>query len=238
MQRRLPRLYLTERLSAEMSIELDRAQAHYVLDVMRKKVGDQVRLFNGHDGEWLANIAEAGRKRCQLHLAQPLRVQDSAPGPMLLFAPIKKARMEMLVEKATELGVGTLIPVRTRRAVVDKVNTTRLQAIAIEAAEQCERLTLPEIRELQSLESVLQHWPHDHHLYVADETGHGRPFVKALGPQRPAAILIGPEGGFDSGELEQLDTYQQVVKVGLGPNILRAETAGIAVLACLAAMDS
>ncbi len=238
MQRRLPRLHLTERLSVGTSIELDRTQAHYVLDVMRKKVGDQVRLFNGDDGEWLATIAAAARKRCQLVVAQQLRAQEEAPGPILLFAPIKKARMEMLVEKATELGVGKLIPVRTRRAIVDKVNTARLRAIAIEAAEQCERMTLPEICELQSLETVLQHWPHDHRLHVADETGNGRPLFEALGPQRPAAFLIGPEGGFDLEELERLDTYQQVVKVSLGPNILRAETAGIAVLACLAATVS
>jgi 16S rRNA (uracil1498-N3)-methyltransferase len=202
---------------------------------MRKKVGDQVRLFNAQDGEWLASVAEAARRHCRLEVTEQLRPPEVEPGPTLLFAPIKKARMEMLVEKATELGVGKLMPVKTRRSIVDRVNLERLQAIAIEAAEQCERLTVPEIFELQSLERVLGDWPDDHPLYVADETGEGKPLLQALETDRPATFLIGPEGGFDPSELERLGEHPAVVKVDLGPRILRAETAGIAVLACLAA---
>ncbi len=198
---------------------------------MRLKVGDKMRLFNGQDGEWLAGIAETGRKHCRLAVEERLRPPEEEPGPTLLFAPIKKARMEMLVEKATELGVGRLMPVRTRRSIIDKVNAERLRAIAIEAAEQCERLTVPEIVELQTLERVLAAWPDDAPLYVADETGEGRPLPQALQPARPAAFLIGPEGGFDPAELERLDGHPTVVKVDLGPRILRAETAGMVVLA-------
>ena len=218
-------------LATGTSIELDRARAHYLLDVMRRKVGDQVRLFNAEDGEWQASISDAGRKRCQLRVEEQLRRPVQEAGPTLLFAPIKKARMEMLVEKATELGVGTLIPVRTKRTVVDKINAARLRAITLEAAEQCERLSLPDIREMQTLERILTDWPNDHPLYVADETGGGQPLLQALQPERPAAFLIGPEGGFEPAELERLGEHRAVVKVDLGPRILRAETAGMMVLA-------
>ncbi|MDH3662613.1 MAG: 16S rRNA (uracil(1498)-N(3))-methyltransferase [Alphaproteobacteria bacterium] len=226
-----PRLYWQAGLAADTSIELDRTQAHYLLDVMRKKVGDQVRLFNGADGEWLASISDAGRKRCQLAVAEQLRPQEEEIGPTLLFAPIKKARMEMLVEKATELGVGRLMPVRTRRSIVDRINAARLRTIAIEAAEQCERLTMPEICELQTLEWALSNWPMDHPFYAADETGSGRPLLQALELERPAAFLVGPEGGFDPAELGWLSEHQAVIKVDLGPRILRAETAGLVMLA-------
>ena len=230
-QRKLQRLYKDAGLTAGTSIELERAQAHYLLDVMRLKVGDQVRLFNGRDGEWLSSIAEAGRKRCRLDVTEQLRPQEEEPGPTLLFAPIKKARMEMLVEKATELGVGRLMPVKTRRSIVDKVNTERLNAIAIEAAEQCERLTAPEIFELQTLDRALSDWPDDAPLYVADETGEGQPLPKALETERPAAFLVGPEGGFDPAELARLGEHPAVVNVDLGPRILRAETAAMVALA-------
>lgn len=225
-----PRLLQQAGLAAGTSIELDRARAHYLLDVMRRKVGDQVRLFNAEDGEWLASISDAGRKSCQLRVDEQLRLPAEEPGPTLLFAPIKRSRLELLVEKATELGVGTLIPVRTKRTIVDKINAARLQAITLEATEQCERLSLPDIREMQSLEAVLVDWPSDHPLYVADETGSGRPLLQALEPERPAAFLIGPEGGFDPAELERLGEHPAVVKVDLGPRILRAETAGMVVL--------
>ena len=228
--RKLPRLW-QDGLAASTLIELDRAKAHYLLDVMRKKVGDQVRLFNGRDGEWLASIDEASRRRCRLQVTEQLRPPDNEAGPTLLFAPIKKSRLELLVEKATELGVSKLMPVRTRRTIVDRVNLERLRAIATEAAEQCERLTLPKILELQTLETVLQDWPADQPLYVADESGNGHPVLKALRPERPAAFLVGPEGGFDPAEVRLFDETTAVKRVDLGPRILRAETAGIVVLA-------
>ena len=226
-----PRLQQQAGLAAGTWIELDRVRAHYLLDVMRRKVGDRVRLFNAEDGEWLASISDAGRKKCQLRVEKQLRKPVQENGPTLLFAPIKRSRLELLVEKATELGVGTLAPVRTQRTIVDKVNVERLRTIALEAAEQCERLSLPDMREMQTLEQVLNDWPDDHPLYVADETGGGQPLLQALQPERPAAFLIGPEGGFDPAELEQLGGHPAVVKVDLGPRILRAESAGMVVLA-------
>lgn len=234
-QRKLPRLFWQGELVADTSIVLERTQAHYLLDVMRKKVGDKLRLFNGKDGEWQASISDATRKRCQLMVEDQLRSQSEALGPTLLVAPIKKARMEMLIEKATELGVGRLMPVKSRRSIVDKINTQRLNAIAIEAAEQCERLTVPKIDELQTLKRRLSDWSSDRPLYVADESGHGDPILKALQPNHPAAFLIGPEGGFDPNELHELSEHPAVVKVDLGPRILRAETAAIVALACLSA---
>ena len=226
------RLFLQqEGLAAETEVELDRAQAHYLLDVMRGRVGDRVLLFNGRDGEWLAAIARAERRRCTLEVVEQTRVQEPEDGPTLLFAPIKKNKLDMLVEKATELGVRRLIPVQTRRSIVDRVNGARLRAMTIEAAEQCGRLTLPEISELQTLDQVLKTWPADHPLYVGDETGGGEPILSAICAKKPAAFLIGPEGGFEPAEAESFDSHPFVKKIDLGPNILRAETAGLAVLA-------
>ncbi len=227
------RLFLQQGgLAALTEIELDRAQAHYLLDVMRGRAGDKVLLFDGKDGEWLAAISKAERRRCILEVLEQTRVQTPEPGPTLLFAPIKKSKLDMLVEKATELGASRLIPVQTRRTIVDRVNAARLQAIAVEAAEQCGRLTLPEIEDLQTLEQVIKNWPDDDPIYVADETGGGQPLLSALDPEKPAAFLIGPEGGFEPAEVEWLDRCPFVKKIDLGPNILRAETAGLTVLAC------
>ncbi|MGI9449979.1 MAG: 16S rRNA (uracil(1498)-N(3))-methyltransferase, partial [Geminicoccaceae bacterium] len=227
------RLFLQqEGLAASTEVELDRAQAHYLLDVMRGRVGDRVLLFNGRDGEWLSTITRAERRHCALELTEQTRVQEPEDGPTLLFAPIKKSRLDMLVEKATELGVRRLIPVQTRRSIVDRVNGARLRAITIEAAEQCGRLTLPEISDLQTLNQVLKTWPKEHPLYVGDETGGGEPILKAINTEMPAAFLIGPEGGFDPSEVEGFDSHPFVKKIDLGSNILRAETAGLMALAC------
>jgi len=226
------RLFWQGGLAAVTEVELDRAQAHYLLEVMRGRVGDRILLFNGIDGEWLAAITKAERRRCTLEVVEQKRVQEPEDGPTLLFAPVKKNKLDMLVEKATELGVCRLIPVQTRRSIVDRVNAARLRAITIEAAEQCGRLTLPEISDLQTLDQVLKTWPEDHALYVGDETGGGEPILNAISIEKPAAFLIGPEGGFEPTEFEQLDNLPCVTKIDLGPNILRAETAGLATLAC------
>ncbi len=218
-------------LAARTEIELDRAQAHYLLDVMRGRVGDRVLLFNGIDGEWLAAITMAERRRCTLKVIEQTRPQEPEPGPTLLFAPIKKSKLDMLVEKATELGVTRLIPVQTRRSIIDRVNAARLRAMTIEAAEQCGRLTLPGIEELLGLEQVLKNWAGDAPLYVGDETGGGEPILGALDPTKSTAFLIGPEGGFEPAELDMLDNHPAVKKIDLGPNILRAETAALTALA-------
>jgi 16S rRNA (uracil1498-N3)-methyltransferase len=204
---------------------------------MRGRVGDRVLLFNGVDGEWLATITRAERRRCTLEVTERTRAQTRDPGPTLQFAPLKRSKLDMLVEKATELGAGRLIPVQTRRSIVDRINTERLRAITIEAAEQTERLTLPEIAELQTLDQVLSTWPDHHPLYAGDETGGGQPILNVLDPTRPAAFLTGPEGGFEPAELDALDDWPFVKKVDLGPNILRAETAGLMALACWRALS-
>ena len=231
------RLFWQGGLAADTEIELGSAQAHYLLDVMRGRVGDKVLLFNGIDGEWLATITKAERRRCTLELIEQTRPQTPEPGPTLLFAPIKKSKLDMLVEKATELGVARLIPVQTRRSIVDRINGARLRAITIEAAEQSGRLTLPEISDLEPLDQALKEWPEDHPLYVADETGGGQPILKAIDPGRGAAFLIGPEGGFEPTEIESFDHHPFIQKIDLGPTILRAETAGLAVLSCWRAVS-
>lgn len=203
---------------------------------MRKKLGDKVRLFNDRDGEWLASITDTGRRHCQVEITEQLRLPEKEPGPTLLFAPIKKSRLDLLVEKATELGVGRLMPVSTRRSIVDRVNVERLRLIVIEAAEQCERLTVPDIEGLQTLERALSDWPAEHRLYIADESGGGRPLLQVFERERPAAFLIGPEGGFEPEELAWLDEFPQVTRVDLGSRILRAETAAIMALACAEAL--
>lgn len=226
------RLFWQGGLAALTEIELDRAQAHYLLDVMRGKAGDKVLLFNGQDGEWLATIVRAERRRCSLEIVERTRAQTPENGPTLLFAPIKKNKLDILVEKATELGVSRLIPVQTRRSIVDRVNAARLQAITTEAAEQCGRLNIAEISDLEPLDDVLEKWPGGHPLYVGDETGGGQPILNALDPDKPATFLIGPEGGFDPAEVERFDSHPFIKKIDLGPNILRAETAGLMALAC------
>lgn len=232
------RLFRQGALAAQLEVMLDSSQAHYVIDVMRGRVGDRILLFNGVDGEWLATITKAERRRCFLDVLEQTRPQEEEPGPTLLFAPIKKSKLDMLVEKATELGVSRLMPVQTRRSIVDRVNGARLRTITIEAAEQCGRLRLPSIDNLQPLEQVLKNWPDDHPLYVADETGGGAPFLKGIDTGKPAAFLIGPEGGFDPAEVERFDRHAFIQKIDLGPNILRAETAGLAVLACWRAVGA
>lgn len=232
------RLFWEDGLAAVTEVALDRAQGHYLVDVMRGRIGDKVLLFNGVDGEWLARISKVERRHCTLEIIEQTRHQTPEQGPTLLFAPIKKSKLDMLVEKATELGVSRLIPVQTRRSIVDRVNAARLRAITIEAAEQCGRLTLPEVLELAMLDQVLAAWSDNLPLYVADETGCGRPIVNALDPTRQATFLIGPEGGFDPSELASLGDHPAVKKIDLGPNILRAETAGLAALACWRAVTA
>ena len=232
------RLFWQGGLAAGIAVELGAAQAHYLTDVMRGRAGDRVLLFNGIDGEWLATISKTERRRCALEVTEQTRPQAEEPGPTLLFAPIKKSKLDMLIEKATELGAGRLMPVQTRRSIVDRVNEARLRAITIEAAEQCGRLTLPEIFDLAPLDQVLRTWPEEHPLYVADETGGGEPILNVLDPEKPAAFLIGPEGGFEPAEIAGVDGYPFIKRISLGPNILRAETAGMAVLASWQALSN
>ena len=223
----LPRLYVERDLSTETLVELTGNPANYFANVLRLKEGAQVKLFDDRTGEWLAEVAETGRKRVSLRLVAHLRDREPAPDLWLLFAPIKKGRIDWLVEKATELGVARLMPVLTQRTIVDRLNLERLRSHAIEAAEQCERTALPALEEPRKLQAVLGAWPSDRTLFFADENG-GEPLAQAaaLGP---AAILIGPEGGFTDEEREAIRRIGR--PVSLGPRILRAETAAAAAIA-------
>lgn len=226
------RLFVDVPLASGGLLEPSAAQAHYLLTVMRRRAGDEVVLFNGRDGEWLATIDPVERRRCRLALVEQLRAQLPEPGPALLFAPLKRVRQEFLVEKATELGVARLEPVFTRRSVVDRVNRARILSIAIEAAEQSGRLTVPEIDPPTSLDQRLETWPDDRLLYFGDESGAGQPLLETLRDKGPGDLLIGPEGGFTDDELAGLRSLDRVVAISLGPRVLRAETAALAALAC------
>lgn len=217
----LPRLFVAQELSAGLSLTVD---GNYLGAVLRLGPGDQVKLFDDATGEWLAEIAEARKKRVTLEVGERLRPRETVADLWLLFAPVKRGRIDWLVEKATELGVARLVPVVTRRTIVGRLNLHRLRAHAIEAAEQCERTALPELAEPAKLDALLEGWPQDRLLYFADEAG-GEPFAPAPGP---AAILIGPEGGFTEEERAAIRALPQARPISLGPRILRADTAALA----------
>jgi len=217
----LPRLFVDQALSEGLSVTVD---GNYLAAVLRLGPGDRVKLFDDRSGEWLAEIVEAGRKRVTLLVGEHLRERERVPDLWLLFAPIKRGRIDWLVEKATELGVARLVPVVTRRTIVERVNLERLRAHAIEAAEQCGRTALPQLAEPRKLDAALRDWPGERLLYFADEGG-GEPFRPGLGP---AAILIGPEGGFTEEERAAIRALPQARPVSLGPRILRADTAALA----------
>jgi len=229
----LPRLYVKQDLSRGPSLTLVGPPANYLAAVLRLGAGAQVKLFDDRTGEWLAQIVEAERKRVVVRICEKLREREQVPDLWLLFAPIKRGRIDWLVEKATELGADRLVPVVTRRTVVDRLNLDRLRAHAIEAAEQCERTALPEITQPAKLGALLRSWPEARALYFADETG-GEPLLVAAMPG-PSALLIGPEGGFTEEERAAIRAVPQAKAVSLGPRVLRADTAAIAGLAVLMA---
>lgn len=228
------RLYVEADLSAAASVGVSTDQAHYLQHVMRLKKGDTLALFNGRDGEWLAAIEGFGKGWASLTVAERRREQVEEPDVWLVFAPIKGARIDFVAEKATELGISALWPVFTRRTVVSRVNEERLFANAVQAAEQCERLSVPAVRPAAPLDKALAQWPAERRLLVLDETGTGTPIAGALAalPAGPTAVLTGPEGGFTQSELDDLRRLPFVTFIGLGPRILRADTAALAALAC------
>ena len=225
----LPRLYVEQFLTEDAGLTLEGPPANYLANVLRLTAGAQVKLFDDRTGEWLAEIAEAGRKRVSLRIVRHLHPREAVPDLWLLFAPIKRGRIDWLVEKATELGAARLVPVTTARTIVERINLERLRAHAIEAAEQCERTALPELAEPVKLGALLRDWPAERTLYFADEGG-GEPALAAVAPG-PSALLIGPEGGFTDYERAAVRALPQAKAVSLGPRILRADTAAIAALA-------
>jgi 16S rRNA (uracil1498-N3)-methyltransferase len=232
------RLFVSAALGDGTRVTPDDGQAHYLLHVMRAKAGDRVTLFNGRDGEWLAQIAQVSKRGCVLQCERQTRLQQDTPDIWLCFAPIKKTPADYVVQKATELGARALQPVFTRRTIVTRINKERMAANAIEAAEQSDRLTVPDIREAVTLEKLLKSWPANRRILFCDEGGDAKPIAEAAhGVEKSAfAILTGPEGGFDPVEREAIRSYAFVTPVALGPRILRADTAALASLAILQAM--
>src|SRR5271169_504229 len=239
-QRRAPRLHLIAGLAAGREIELEPAQAHYLRSVLRLGPGAALAVFNAEDGEWLCRIAGIGTKGVRLTAERQLRSPEPGGEPdlWLVFAPIKRARLDWLVEKTTELGVTALLPVWTARTHVERVNLDRLRAHAVEAAEQSERLSVPELRAPERLDRLLAAWPGERRLVVCDESGAGEPISAAAArlPPGPVALLVGPEGGFDETELDAIGKLSFVTRVGLGPRVLRAETATLAAVAVFQAI--
>ena len=222
-----PRLFVEAKL-APGEIRLDGPQAHYLVSVMRAKPGTAVKLFDDATGEWLGVVRSTGKRDLILDVTEKLREREPVPDLWLCAAPIKKGRIDWVAEKACELGVARLTPVLTRRTVIDRLNLERLRSHMIEAAEQCGRTALPELAEPVKLAALLRDWPEDRALFFADEAG-GIPATEAMRARPgPAAILIGPEGGFDDAEREAIRALPQAVGIALGPRILRAETAAAA----------
>ena len=224
------RLYVEHPLGAGQCVPLTREQAHYLFGVMRLGVGDAVTLFNGRDGEWLAEVAEAGKRGGTLRTVEQTRPLQHPPDLWLLFAPIKKARTDFIVEKATEMGAARILPVQTEFTNAERIRRDRLQAHAVEAAEQCGGTYVPEVAELQRLPALLDAWSEDRRLMFCDEAlaGEGAGLGDATGG--PWAILIGPEGGFSEAERTRLAAMSQATAVSLGPRVLRADTAAVAAL--------
>jgi 16S rRNA (uracil1498-N3)-methyltransferase len=232
MSRPKIRLHVEHPLSQGQTVDLTRDQAHYLCAVMRMGPGDELALFNGVDGEWRARVVEASKRGGTLEVDEQTAPQLDPPDLWLLFAPIKKARTDFIVEKAAEMGAARILPVQTEFTNSERIRRDRLQAHAIEAAEQCGGTYVPPVEELQPLSRLLDDWPEDRHLIFADEALVGAKKALAAAPDSTKwAILIGPEGGFSDAERARLLSLPFVTPVSLGPRILRADTAVAAALA-------
>jgi len=235
---RTPRVYLDASLAGGQEVAFDRGQTNYLQNVLRLKFGDQLLLFNGRDGEWRASLAAAGKRALTATVGERMRAQPQPTDLHFLFAPLKHARLDYLVQKAVELGVSRLQPVITRHTQVARVNLDRMRANAIEAAQQCGVLSLPEVAEPVQFKSVLAQADAGRLLVFCDEDADVKDPVAALAAHAhlPLAVLIGPEGGFDETERNALLKRPNVVRIALGPRILRADTAAVAALALVQAV--
>lgn len=234
---RAQRLFVRDELRGNAEIEAERSQANYLLNVLRLREDDAILLFNGRDGEWRAKVMVRGRKSCRLVVEEKTRDQTPASDLHYLFAPLKQARLDYMVQKAVEMGAGRLRPVLTQYTQVRRVNLERMQANAIEAAEQCGILSIPAVDPPRTLEEVLASWDTSRRLIFCDESADSGDLNQALGGKRQesAGILIGPEGGFSPEERGTLLAQSYVTPLSLGPRILRADTAAVAALAVVQA---
>lgn len=239
MEKAKIRLYVDHPLGQGQSVPLDRDQAHYLFGVMRLGAGALVALFNGRDGEWQAEVTQAGKRGGELTCLEQSKPLQMPPDLWLMFAPIKKARTDFIVEKAAEMGAARIMPVQTDFTNSERIRQDRLQAHAVEAAEQCGGTFVPEVVELQKLSKVLDHWPEDRQLLFCDEAEVGRASGLAAflagdesreARKAPWAIVIGPEGGFSDAERARLKTLPFTHTISLGPRILRADTAAVAAM--------
>ena len=226
------RLYVEHPLGAGQSIPLTKEQAHYLFGVMRQRLGGAVALFNGVDGEWQAEVTEAGKRGGTLTCVAQSKPLQMPPDLWLIFAPIKKARTDFIVEKAAEMGALRILPVGTEYTNSERIRQDRLQAHAVEAAEQCGGTYVPQVADLQKLSQLLDHWPAERQLMFCDEAevGNALQLASQSHSAAPWAILIGPEGGFSDKERKRLHAMEQAHVVSLGPRILRADTAAVAAM--------
>ncbi|MBM3594741.1 MAG: 16S rRNA (uracil(1498)-N(3))-methyltransferase [Alphaproteobacteria bacterium] len=226
-----PRLFVPDKLAESVEIRLEGNHAHYLAKVMRAAEGDPVILCDNATGEWLAAVSATGKRDVVLTVERQLRRREAAPDITLVVALLKKDRFDMMLEKATELGAARIQPVLTRRCVADRLNRERAMATITEAAEQCARTALPDLAEPVKLDALLKDWLADRALFFADENG-GDPAAAAFAASPgPAALLVGPEGGFDDAERAAVRSHPQAHPISLGPRVLRGETAAIAALA-------
>jgi 16S rRNA (uracil1498-N3)-methyltransferase len=227
------RLFLQAALAEGTTVALSAGQANYVNNVLRLKEGDAILVFNGRDGEWRAGIADAGKRGASVRIGAQVRGQEEGPDIDYLFAPLKRARLDYMVQKATEMGVGRLQPVLTRRTTPERVNLERMRANAIEAAEQCGILRIPEVIAPRKLAALVADWDCGRALIFCDEQSEERCPFTTLARVRPGplALLVGPEGGFDESERALLTSKPFVTSISLGPRVLRADTAAVAALA-------
>ena len=232
------RLYVTSALAPGTVIACDKDQSHYLCNVLRLEAGAEVLLFNGSDGEWRAVLTEVSKRNCQMTLSGQTRPQHRGPDLHYLFAPLKRTRLDYMVQKAAELGVSTLQPVITRRTIAERVNLERMRANAIEAAEQCGILHVPIVAESARLDRLLDGWDQRRRLIFCDEAAAAaNPLTVLAGvAQGPLAVLIGPEGGFAPEERAALLANPATVAISLGPRIMRADTAAVAALALVNAV--
>jgi 16S rRNA (uracil1498-N3)-methyltransferase len=233
MPHRLQRLFVKSPLKGRGKVELDPDHVHYLGNVLRLREGEKLLVFNGKDGEWCAELSAVGKRRAELTLDHQTRPQEDGPDLHYLFAPLKRVRLDYMAQKATEMGVSALRPVITRHTVAERVKLDRILANAIEAAEQCGILHVPEVMEPAKLTRVIEDWDDGRLLIFADEVApHASPIeaLSRVGP-RPVAVLIGPEGGFDLDERAALLAKPFVLPISLGPRVMRADTAAVAALA-------